>query len=267
MQLDPIQRAAQEQFAKQCERYGRGHILEQVDDVRAAAEKIPLPPRAKVLDIATGGGHTGLFFASLGCEVTLADIAEPMLKRAASAAWERGLEVRTRQHPAEAFPYHAGSFDLVTSRVAPHHFSSPEKFVSETARVLKPGGWFLLIEPTVPDGEAEAESWAHAVEKLRDPSHNRLLTPGTWSALCVTSGLAVKQIELQPLKQPDINWYFEAAATPEPNRLRVLDLVRHAPEPARRLFRIAEEHGTWIWWWQRLTLIAEKPQLDADSQE
>jgi SAM-dependent methyltransferase len=190
-----------------------------------------------------------------------------MLKRAASAALERGLEVRTRQHPAEAFPSDAGSFDLVASRVAPHHFSSPEKFVSEAARVLRPGGWFLLIEPTVTDGEAEAESWAHAVEKLRDPSHNRLLTPGTWSALCVTSGLSVRHIGLQPFKQPDIHWYFETAATPELNRLRVLDLVRHAPEAARRLFRIAEENGTWIWWWQRLTLIAENPQLGTDSRE
>ena len=37
MDLDDIQRLAQEQFAKQSHRYGQGHILENVEDVRAAA--------------------------------------------------------------------------------------------------------------------------------------------------------------------------------------------------------------------------------------
>ena len=35
-QLDPILRAAQEQFARQSERYGRGHILENIADMEAA---------------------------------------------------------------------------------------------------------------------------------------------------------------------------------------------------------------------------------------
>src|SRR6266498_43093 len=143
MELDEVQRAAQEQFAKRSHRYGQGHILEDVEDVRVAAAQMTLPPRATVLDVATGGGHTGLFFAGLGHDVTLADIAQPMLERAAQTAAQRGLQVRTRLHPAEQYPYPDSSFDLVTCRVAPHHFSSPADFVRETARVLKPEGWFL----------------------------------------------------------------------------------------------------------------------------
>lgn len=258
MNLDDVQRAAQEQFARQSHRYGKGHILENVDDVREATKKMVLPPGAKVLDVATGGGHTGLFFAGLGHEVTLADIAQPMLDRAAQAATERGLRVETRQHSAERFPYPEASFDLVTCRVAAHHFSSPPDFIRETARVLKPGGWFLLIDGSVDDDQPEAEEWLHQVEKLRDPSHNRLLTPRTWAQLCEANTLQVREATLTPFKQPDLNWYFETAVTPVANRKTVLDLVRNAPASPRRLFRLNEEDGKIVWWWPRLTLIARK---------
>src|SRR4051812_30890573 len=114
MELNEIQRASQEQFAKQSERYGRGHILQNVDDIRAALDHLKLPPRAEVLDVATGGGHTGIFFASLGHNVTLSDLTAAMLERASALANEQGLVIQTRQHPAESFPYADSSFDLVT---------------------------------------------------------------------------------------------------------------------------------------------------------
>jgi ubiquinone/menaquinone biosynthesis C-methylase UbiE len=258
MKLNDVQLAAQEQFSRQSERYGQGHILENIEDVKAALATIPLPSCAKVLDVATGAGHTGLLLASLGHDVTLADIAQPMLDKAAKTAAERGMTVKTFQHPAEQFPYADNEFDLVTCRVAAHHFSFPERFIAETARVLKRGGTLLLIDGTVSDDQPEAEAWLHAVEKLRDPSHNRFLTPRTWAAFCQLRGLEVKSAQISPFKQPDLNWYFETAATPDENRIKVLELVARIPSGARALFRPAEEDGKIIWWWQRLTLIATK---------
>ena len=258
MKLDAVQQAAQEQFARQSRNYGRSHILADVSDVAAALEKIPLPPRARVLDVATGAGHTGLHLASLGHDVTCADIAAPMLDRVREAAQERGLVVETRQHPAEEFPYADGSFDLVTSRIAPHHFSSPESFIRETARVLRPGGWFLLIDGSVPDDEDEAEEWLHQIEKHRDPSHHRLLTPRAWTRLCEAHGLRVQSATLRPMKQPDLEWYFETAATSAGNRKVVRELIAAAPASARAVFRLAEEEGRIVWWWPRLTLIASR---------
>jgi ubiquinone/menaquinone biosynthesis C-methylase UbiE len=258
MNLNEIQKASQEQFAKQSHRYGRGHILENIEDVKEALELISLPKCGHVLDVATGGGHTGLYLASLGHEVVLADIARAMLERASKTAQERGLRVKTQEHPAEVFPYPDSTFDLVTCRVAAHHFSSPPEFVKETARVLKPGGWFLLIDGSVADDEPEAEEWLHKVEKLRDPSHNRFVTPGNWSKLCETNALRTVSVKLHPFKQPDLNWYFETAATSAPNREAVLELIRTAPESARRLFSLGREDEKIVWWWQRLTLVAQK---------
>lgn len=258
MSLDSIQNAAAEQFGKQSHRYGKGHILADVSDVSATLARIPLPDRVRVLDVATGAGHTGLHLASLGHEVTCADIAQPMLDRVKEAALERGLNVTTRLHSAESLPYDDSTFDLVTSRVAPHHFSSPEAFVLETARVLKSGGHFLLIDGSIEDDDAIAEEWTHQVEKLRDPSHHRFLAPAKWSTLCENARLQVVFKALEPFKMPDLQWYFETANTSPENREAVLDLVKNAPPEARRQFRIGEEDGKIVWWWRRLTLIATK---------
>lgn len=258
MPLDEIQQAAQEQFARQSTKYGAGHILADVADVQAALEKITLPSRAQVLDVACGAGHTGLHLASLGHAVTLSDLAAPMLDRVCEAAEARGLSVHTQQHAAEEFPYPAAAFDLVTCRVAPHHFSSPHAFMQESARVLRPGGWFLLIDGSVPDHDPETEGWLHQVEKLRDPSHHRLLSRDAWSELCEQAGLTVQSTELLPLKQPDLEWYFAAANTPPANRDQVRQLVATAGAQVRTALRLGEEDGKTVWWWPRLTLIARK---------
>lgn len=258
MKLDAVQQAAQEQFARRSRNYGAKHILADVSDVIAALEKITLPVHARVLDVATGAGHTGLHLASLGHAVTASDLAQPMLDRVREAAAERWLSVDTRLHPAEELPYPDASFDLVTSRIAPHHFSSPESFIRETARVLRPGGWFLLIDGSVPDDQPEAEEWLHRVEKLRDPSHHRLLTPRAWTQLCAASGLHVQSAELKPMKQPDLEWYFETAATSPENRAQVRQLIAAAPVAARTQFLLGEEDGRIVWWWPRLTLIAQR---------
>jgi ubiquinone/menaquinone biosynthesis C-methylase UbiE len=256
--FDAIQRAAQQQFDRQSGRYGQGHILADVSDVKDALARLTWLKPGRALDVATGAGHTGLYLASVGWQVTLADISTKMLERAATTAGERGLHVETRQHAAETFPYADGAFDLVTCRVAAHHFSDPAAFVRETARVLKPGGAFLLIDGSIEDNQPVAEEWLHAVEKFRDPSHHRLLSQGTWSQLCEAAGLRVVFSELQPFKQPDLNWYFDTANTTPENRAKVLDLIRNAPPEARNLFRLGEEDGKIVWWWQRLVLVARR---------
>jgi ubiquinone/menaquinone biosynthesis C-methylase UbiE len=226
--------------------------------LKAVLARVPLPLGHTALDIATGAGHTGLYLASQGWQVTLADISLAMLDRALVAAKERGLAVETRQHTAEAFPYANATFDLVTCRVAAHHFSSPEKFVRETGRVLKSGGAFILIDGSVEDGQPEVEDWLHQVEKFRDPSHGRFLTLNSWSRLCRQASLRVVSAELHPFKQPDLKWYFETAATSPENRVKVLELVRTAPPSVRSLLNLGEEDGKIVWWWQRLTLLAVK---------
>jgi SAM-dependent methyltransferase len=171
---------------------------------------------------------------------------------------EDGLHLDTVLFPAEAMPFADNAFDLVTVRVAPHHFSSPEAFVAEVVRVLKPGGHFLLIDGSVPDNDPATEAWLHAVEKWRDPSHERFLSRTAWETLVRAQGLRIERAQLDPLKQPDLEWYFDTAATPPANRSKVLEAVRTAPAEVRNALRLAGENGRIVWWWPRLTLLARK---------
>jgi ubiquinone/menaquinone biosynthesis C-methylase UbiE len=259
--LDPVQSASQQQFDRQSKRYGKRHILADTSDVADLIARVPPLATRRALDVAAGAGHTGLYLAAKGWQVTLADISMSMLKRASELAEERGLKVEVRQHVAESFPYGDQSFDLVTCRVAPHHFSDPAAFVRESARVLTPDGSLAVIDGTVADGEAEAEEWLHHLEKLRDPSHHRYVTPDQWRAMCKQAGLSVVHCELRPMLQPDLDWYFYTAGTKPENREAVLQLIETAPESARRLFQLRDERaagGKVTWYWQRMSLLAVK---------
>ncbi len=93
----------------------------------------------------------------------------------------------------------------MTCRIAPHHFDDVGRFVAESARVLRPGGVFGLVENISPDmsmmeGDiatlAAAADEYNAFEKLRDPSHVRCLTLTEWRALIAQAGLKERHVEL-----------------------------------------------------------------------
>ena len=256
--LDSKQSASAAQFNRQSDRYGKSHILADTQDVEHGLRGVSVCPGSTALDVATGGGHTALWLARQGWKVTAGDIAPRMLENARKLCGEEGFGIEARLFPAEEMPFVVDAFDLVTVRVAPHHFSSPQRFLQETARVLKPGGHFLLIDGTVPDNDAETEEWLHAVEKWRDPSHGRFLSRNAWQSLAEEAGLKVVRSELHPRKQPDLDWYFETAATSAENREQVLEAVANASEHVRAALRLGNEEGKVVWWWPMLVLLARK---------
>src|ERR1039457_2069386 len=142
--LDSKQAASAKQFERQSDRYGKSHILANTEDVDMAMKGIAAPAGGTALDVGTGGGHTALWLAHHGWKVMAGDIAPRMLKNAAKLCAEAGLTIETQLFPAEKMPFAAGSYDLVTARVGPHHFSSPEQVIGEVGRGLNPGGHFQI---------------------------------------------------------------------------------------------------------------------------
>ena len=98
---------------------------------------------------------------------------------------------------AEDLPVADGSFDLVVTRVAAHHYEDVAKAVAEMARVAADA--VLIVDNSFMGDDVEA------AEKLRDPSHVRNYSEAEWRSFAEAAGLRVedvqffeKPIEFQP---------------------------------------------------------------------
>lgn len=148
-----------------------------------------------VLDVATGGGHTALKIAPHVSQVIASDLTPQMLATAEKHLRGQGISnVEFRLADAEDLPFEPDTFDLVTCRIAAHHFPDCEKFVSEAARVLKPGGLLVVQDHLLPEDQITAR-YIDAFEKLRDPSHHRAYSRSEWSGFFERAGLTVEHTE------------------------------------------------------------------------
>src|SRR5262245_30384754 len=108
-----------------------------------------------VLDIATGTGHNALSFAPHVRQVVGLDLTAPMLAEACALASKRGINnVRFFQGDSERLPFGNGTFDVVTCRVAPHHFPDVASAIREMARVCRAGGCVAIVDNVAPEDQA-----------------------------------------------------------------------------------------------------------------
>lgn len=163
----------------------------------------------KVLDVATGTGHTALALARQVAEVIGIDLAERMLEQARLLAQEQRINnVRFLAASAEHIPFQDRTFDLITSRLAPHHFEDGLEFLIEVKRLLATGGRFVIADQV--SRSANIGPWIDQWERKRDPSHRTQRTRDEWKALAETAGLQWKKDEIvnYPL---DFDWWVTQA--------------------------------------------------------
>ncbi len=166
----------QEYFAQTAAGYVASFSHRTGSDLRRLIELGEWQPDQVALDVATGGGHTALAVASHVARVMVTDLTPRMLEKAREFLLAQGVtNAQFQVADAELLSFADGSFDRVTCRIAPHHFPNMALAVREAARVLKPGGLFLLIDCMAPD-DPELDAFDNTVEKWRDQSHGRSCT-------------------------------------------------------------------------------------------
>lgn len=189
----------------------------------------------RVLDVATGGGHTALAFAPIARRVIACDVTEPMLRAARGLLRERGAASATFvAGDVEALPFGDGAFDLVTCRIAAHHFADVAAAVREVCRVLRPGGSFLLQDILGHD-DGEAAAFITEVERRRDPSHVRAYRAVEWKAFLRAAGLTMMDSTVVAKGRPWDEWTTRTRMTPEARR-DLEAFVLAAPERCRATF-------------------------------
>jgi ubiquinone/menaquinone biosynthesis C-methylase UbiE len=149
----------------------------------------------RVLDVATGAGHTAYAFAPHVTRVWATDITDEMLALVRTEVEKRKLtNVRIAHAKAESLPFEDASFELLTCRIAPHHFDSIPAFIAEAKRVLKPEAILAITDNVVPTGSVG--DYVNAYERLRDPSHLRAWTVEEWRTALISAGFMIQHEEL-----------------------------------------------------------------------
>ena len=98
----------------------------------------------RALDIGCGGGFLAEEFAAMGCHVTGIDPSPASIGAARAHATARGLHIDYQVGSGEQLPAHDEAFDLAYCCDVLEHVSDVDRVISETARVLKPGGLYLF---------------------------------------------------------------------------------------------------------------------------
>ena len=257
----------QQKFGAAAADYAASAVHAKGASLARLVELVDPKPSWRVLDVATGAGHTALAFAPLVAKVTASDITDQMLAEAKKLAAERGLgNVRTARARAEDLPFPDMSFDLVTCRLAAHHFDNPRAFVAEAFRVLMPGGVLAVVDNISPDPRdppcalaatsAQAGAAYNEFEKLRDPSHGRCLGLAEWTALLGDAGFAVAHSE-----HIDQTIEFDPWTTrmrcdaPTVTRLEAL----LGTEPLRCFLRPRDSDNGRVFTLQEAIIVARKP--------
>lgn len=108
---------------------------------------LPWKQEMTVLDVGTGTGYLAGMMAPLVGNVIGVDCAPAMLTRAAEKTAQAGYRhVSFVEGMAENLPLATESVDVAMCHMLLHHVVSPRTVLAELRRVVRPGGYMLLID-------------------------------------------------------------------------------------------------------------------------
>lgn len=154
-EADYVNRFIHAQFQDGAERYARHYekfgFFEQL--IRRAVRSCGFDgsEHAAILDIGSGSGNSIIPLLNLfpAASMVASDLSPQLLAilRDHLSRSEHRSRCALLQLNAEELDFHDAAFDLVVGAAILHHLFHPEKAVAGAARVLRPGGVAIFIEP------------------------------------------------------------------------------------------------------------------------
>ncbi|HEX2653937.1 MAG TPA: methyltransferase domain-containing protein [Xanthobacteraceae bacterium] len=244
----------QEQFGATAKHYITSKPHAQGKSLARMVELAQPQPTWHAVDIATGAGHTAYAFAPHVARQWATDITDEMLDIVRDEAAKRSLKnVRTAYAKAEGLPFEDASIDLVTCRIAPHHFDSIPAFLDETHRVLKPGGIFVVVDNVVPGGTVG--DYINAFERFRDPSHLRAWATDEWATALREHNFKITHQEELPKSMDFSSWAGRHDATMQA-LLRSM-LIETTPE-VKAVIKPDAKAGQLTFWLTEALFVAQR---------
>lgn len=233
---------AQRMFGSQAPVYAASPVHVSDDSLEAIVRLAGPGPYAWTADLGTGAGFTAFAMAQFSRRVVASDLTRPMLLETRRIGGERRLgRLMLSQNAAEQLPFAGESLDLVTCRVAGHHFADFERALDEIRRVLKAGGSLVMADTVAPEDDA-AGAWLNHVELRRDFSHVQDRKVSVIQAL-----LAARDLEIVAEEMVRVNLRFNdwvaRTATPEEEVMTLRRDFREASSEVKRSFEIQPTAG------------------------
>lgn len=207
------------------------------EDLQWIVEIAALTGSERVLDVATGTGHTAMALAPAARSVVGVDLTARMVESATALAEERGLlNVQFVVSDVVHMPFPSDYFDLIACRLAAHHFVDPAAAMAEVSRVLKPGGRFILVDHVAPEAP-ELDAFINRIDWLRDGSHVREWTVTEWIHMMQRSGMEGKTVKTWPLPL-DFAWWIQQASPAPENVEEIVRAMQTADDETRAAFHV-----------------------------
>lgn len=171
------------------------------------------PPEARILDCGCGPGLVAEAFLEAGHHVHGIDLSREMVRRARARCARFGE--RARFECRSAFdPGGDAGYDVALSRYVLHHLQDPAAFIRRQAELVRPGGAVVASDHTTDPDPARA-SWHQEIERFRDGTHVRNLTPGELVDLFVGVGLVDVTLAEEPFELDFDEWFDRGTPTEE----------------------------------------------------
>lgn len=215
------------------------------------------PNGGVVVDVATGAGHAAYSFAPHVDHVIATDITPSMLKLTRDTARERNItNLDVVFALAEELPFQNEKLTGLTCRMGAHHFNNVPRFVAETYRSIKPGGWFLLVD-TIGDDDDNADEQIDHLERVRDPSHRRNYRTFEWKKFATDAGFTVDHVE-ETWKAIDVEDWMERMRVPATDRDHLREVIANAKGAFADYLKLETKDGKDFFHLKEMLLFARK---------